>query len=813
MLLRDDLRDAARALRKQPKYLATASLTLALGIGAATAIFSVVNAVLLKPLPYPQADRLVNIWSSAPGLGYDQFPLSPDIFLFYKRHTTVFEDMALFQNTRVNVTESGPPEVIDAATATHGYFTTLGAGFSLGRAYTAEEDAHDAPRVAVVSHRLWTRRYGADPSLVGRAIRIDGEPAQVVGVAPRWMDRAGSPDLWLPARFNETDPPTGSFGWPAIGRLKPGVRPEDATANLAPLVRRAMEDYIQSENYRAFLSDGGYQPRVNPMKEDVVGSVREPLWILLGTVGMVLLIACANVANLSLVRAESRQRELAVRTALGSSRGGLVRKLLAESLLVSLAGTVLGVVVAWAALPMLLRLAPDTIPRLDQVRVDGLVLVFAAAVAILSALVVGLVPAIRYTRQGVMAALRHGGRSATDHPGRQRGRQALVIAQTALALILLVGSGLLARSFTRLIGAEQNFEAANVLTFGVALPQATYPEPGDVERFTQQLVNRLAELPGVEAAGATTELPVADSTSGSAFEIDGVPIEAGRVPPMIHYSTVTPGYFASLRIPLLRGADFDSSDLREGTRTVIVNRAAAERYWAGQDPIGRRLRPAGQDPDRPWLVVKGVVADVRDQGLRDAARPLIYFAMNPTDGRAPRAMSYALKGGGVERHAEAVRQSVWAINPDLPVASLRTMDDVIEASVVQFTFTMVTLGIAAVVALLLGAIGLYGVLSYAVSLQTRDIGVRLALGARPSRVMGAVLGNAALITGIGLVLGALGAAALTQFLSGLLYETQPLDATTFAGMSAVLFATGLIAAYLPARRAARVSPMEAMRGD
>jgi putative ABC transport system permease protein len=815
MSLTDDLRDAAGSLGRQPRFLTIAALTLALGIGAVTAIFSVVNAVLLRPLPYPQADRLVNVWSSAPGLGYDQFPLSPDIFLFYQRHTTVFEDMALFQNARVNLTESGPPEVIDAAVATHGYFTTLGAAFSRGRPFTADEDTHDAPRVAVVSHRLWTRRYGADPGLVGLPIRIDGHPSQVVGIAPAWMDRAGSPDLWLPTRFNAAAPPTGTFGWSAIGRLKPGVGPEDAAANLTPLVRRAMDEYIQGGNYRAFLTDGGYHPRVNPMHEDVVGSVREPLWILLGTVGMVLLVACANVANLSLVRAESRQRELAVRTALGSSRGGLVRKLLAESLLLALCGTLLGVLAAWAALPMLLRLAPDTIPRLDQVGLDGTVLAFAAGIALLSALVVGLIPAIRYTRPGVMLALRHGGRSATDHPGRQRGRQALVIAQTALALILLVGSGLLARSFTRLLSAEQHFDAISVLTFRVALPQTTYPELPDVARFTGQLVDRLAEVPGVESAGATSELPVVQGTSGSAFEIDGVPLEAGRVPPMIHFSTVTPGYFTTLRIPLQRGADFDSSDLREDARTVIVNAAAAERYWPGQDPIGRRLRPAGGAPgaDTPWLVVKGIVADVRDRGLREPARPILYFAMNGADGRAPRAMSYALRGPGIERHAEAVRQAVWALNPDLPVASLRTMEEVIEESVVQFTFTMVTLGIAAVVALLLGAIGLYGVLSYAVSLQTRDIGVRLALGAQPSRVMRGVLASAAVLTAIGLVIGALGAAALTRFLGTLLYETAPLDVATFAGMSALLFVTGLLAAYLPARRAASVSPVEAMRGD
>jgi predicted permease len=813
-ILAADLREAGRSLLKQPRFLIIASLTLALGIGAVTAIFSVVNGVLLRPLPFPNADRLVNIWSTAPGLGYDQFPLSPDLFLFYRRHNQVFEDMALMQNRRANLTEGGAPEVVESAVTTYSYFATLGAGFSRGRPYTADEDKHDAPRVVVLSHRLWTRRYGGDASLVGRTVRIDGEPTQVVGIAPPLLDRAGSPELWLPARFNAENPPTGNFGWNAFGRLREGVRPEQAATHLEPLVKRAMSEYIQSENYRAFLNDGKYRPIVHDMKEDVIGSVREPLWILLGTVGMVLLVACGNVANLCLVRAESRQREIAVRLALGGSRWGLVRLFLAEAFVLSAIGTSVGVFVSAAALPLLLQLAPETIPRLDQVRVDAAVLTFAAGAASLSALLFGLIPAIRYTRPDILGALRHGGRSATDHPGRRHGRHVLVVAQTAMALILLVGSGLLARSFGRLMGADQGFVANNVLTFRVAVPSTTYPKSPGVLRFTEQLVNRLSELPGVEASGATTELPVAASTSGTAFEFDGRPVEAGRLPPIVHYSTVTPGYFKTMRIALERGADFDSGDLREGVRTVLVNKAAAAQYWAGQDPVGKRLRGVGSGPqERPWYVVKGIVADVRHEGLRTPPRPLIYFPINAADDRAPRAFSYVVRGARVQTQADVVRQTVWALNPDLPVASVRMMTEVVERSVTEFTFTMLTLGIAAGIALILGAIGLYGVLSYAVSLRTREIGVRIALGAPPSRVKRSVMGGAAAITGIGLVIGALGAAALTRFLRGLLYETRPLDVTTFVTMSALLFAVGLLASYLPARKAASVSPMEAMRGE
>jgi predicted permease len=812
-----DIREAARVLRKQPRFLLIAALTLALGIGAVTAIFSVVNGVLLKPLPHPNADRLVSVASTAPGLGYDRFPLSPDLFLFYKRLNTTFDDMALFQGSRVNLTQTGSPEVIDASTATASYFSTIGASFAHGRPYSAEEDRPNGPRVVVMSHRLWTRKYGADPTLAGRAVPIDGESTTVVGIAPAWLDRTGSPDLWIPARFDPANPPAGNFGWGAIGRLKEGVRADQATANLYALVGRAMDEFIKSDNYRAFLKEGRYRPVVRDLKEDIIGDVREPLWILLGTVGMVLLVACGNVANLCLIRAEARQREIAVRLALGGNRLALIRTLLVEALVLSAIGCALGVGIAALAVPALLSLAPASIPRLDQVHVDATVLLFAIAAAFVSALVFGIVPAIRYTRVNVLAALRHGGRGSTADPIHHRGRNVLVVAQTAMALVLLVGSGLMARSFAKLMGTELGFESRNVLTFRIGIPKPKYPKSDDVARFGRELVDRLTQIASVESAGAATELPMS-SPSGTAFNFNGHPTEPGHLPPLVQYQVISAGYFKTMRIPLVRGRDFDSSDLRDGVHRVVISQATADQYFPGEDALGKQLRQANGDTDsqQPWSTVVGIVKPIRQNGLRQPVRPVIYFPLKKADGGGdglPRAFSFALRGPHVDTQANAVREAVWSIDPELPVAAIQNLDTIVQRSVVQFSFTMLTLALAAGIALVLGAIGLYGVLSYAVSLRTREIGVRLALGAPASRVMRSIVVNGAIISGLGMIVGLAGAAGLTRLLSGLLYETAPLDLTTFVAMPVLLFIVALVASYLPARKAASVSPLEAMRGE
>ncbi len=816
-LLAQDLRGATRTLMKEPRFTLVASLTLALGVGAVTSIFSVVNGVLLRPLPLPDPDRVVNVWSTAPGLGYDQFPLSPDLYYFYARNTTVFDQMAMFQRGRVNLTETGAPEVVDSAVTTANYFSTLGVTCTEGRAYREDEDRPGAPRVVVVSHRYWMRRFDGDPALIGRLIRLDGQPTEVVGIGPAWFDAEGSPDLFLPTRFDPDNPPAGTFGWFAVARLKDGVTVDTAAAQLVPLVDRFKDQVgAVSNNYRAFLTDGQYRPLVHLMKEDVIGSVREPLWILLGTVGMVLLIACANVANLFLVRAEGRQREIAVRTALGASRSSLVRRVLTEAMVLSAIGSGLGLLVSATALPALLSMAPATIPRLDQVQLDGTVVLFAIATACVSALVFGLVPALRYTRPESLGALRHGGRGGTDEPARRRGRNLLVVAQTAMALILLVGSGLLAQSFSNLLRADVGFEPDEVMTFRLALPNADYPESADIIGFEQQVLERLREIPGVRAAGAASLLPVVQNAPGTTHDFEGQPTPEGQLPPMVHFKTVTPGYFEAMTIPILEGRDYNSGDRREGVNNVIVNKALADQYWPGEEALGKRFRLGSSSAPEPmpWFTVVGVVGSVRQEGLRVAPNPLVYYGLNPSaPNGTPRVLTYVLKGPGLMSRADAIREAVWAVDANMPIAAMESMTDIVDRSIVQFTFTMLTLGIAAGMALVLGAIGLYGVLAYAVTQRTREIGVRLALGAPPSRVMRSVVLDGAAVTGVGLAVGVLGAVALTRFLGQLLYETEPLDVGTFAGMTAILFVVAVLASFIPARRAAAVSPLESMRTD
>lgn len=802
-----------RTLLKQPRFTVVASLTLALGIGAVVAIFSVVNGVLLKSLPYPNADRLVNVWSQASKLGYDQFPLSPDLYFTYERSNQVFESMALFQRSRMNLASDAAPDVVDGTVTTHTYFPTLGVSTVKGRPYGVADDTPNAARVVVLSHRAWTQRFGSDEKVVGKVIRLDGQPVEVIGVADPRIDQQGTPDFYLPARLNRETPIQGAFGWNSIARLKPGVSPDDAASHLATIVRTFMEA-LNSNTYRAFLTDGGYRPRIDLMKEDLVGELKRPLWILLGTVGMLLLVACANVTNLFLVRAEGRQREIAVRGALGASRGELVRLVMAEALTVSALGCALGLGAAALGVPALLQLAPPTIPRLDQVGLDLTVVLFAVGAALLSALVVGFFPAIRYTRPASMLSLRHGGRGGTDDPARRRTRNVLVVLQTAIALVLLVGSGLLARSFSRLLATDPGFDPANVMAFRVALPSSDYRDGAAIRQFVDQLTQRLRELPAVESAGATTVLPIAQNAPGFAREVEGRPIVPDQLPPMIHYKVVARGYFDTMKIPIQLGRDFHSGDTNPEARSLIVNEALAKMYWPGQDAIGKRIRPVGGDSPQPWHTVVGVVGDERQDGLREPVRPMLFYGMDETlPGGVPRVYDFVVRGAGITSRSEELRQAVWAIDRGLPIASMRSMEEVVSRSIVEFTFTMLTLGIAAGIALLLGAVGLYGVLSYVVTLRTREIGVRLALGASPGRVMRSVVANGVLIAGIGLIVGLAGAVALTRYLGNLLFGVEPIDLATFAAMSAALGVVALVSSFLPARRAALVSPAESMKTD
>ena len=808
----DDARLAVRSLTKEPKFVTMAALTLALGIGSVTAIFSVVNGVLLKPLPYPNPDRLVNVWSNAAGLGLDQFPLSPDLYTFFRREAKSFDEMTTFRRRDANLTEDGNPEVVPVAETTATYFPTFGIVPAVGQVYLAAHDVRGAPLTVVISHRLWQRRFGGDVAIAGRRVTVDGESALILGVLPRALDDNGSPDLWVPARFDPANPPTGTFGWPVAARLKPGVSLETAQAEFPPLVSRLTQGDDRGPDYRAFLTEGKYRVLVHSARTDMVGDLQQPLLILLGTVSVVLLIACANVANLSLIRAEARQRELAVRSALGATRASLVRKQLVEASVLAALGGGLGVLVAALGVPALIRAAPPTIPRLSAVGLDPLVWIVAISATALAALIFGIVPAIRYTRFGTLAALRHGGRGSTVDKSRHWGRKLLVVIQTAMTIVLLVGSGLLVRSFSRMLEADLGFTPANVLTFRVALPRASYAGAPQVLDFERRLLERVSAIPGVTAAGAVSTLPMTGGAPGTAFVIDGQPTPAGQLPPILHYKITAPGYVEAMGLRVLQGRGFDRRELVDGARDVLVNKVLADRFWPGADAIGRRLRPSG-DTSGAWYTVAGIVSSER-HGFRQDPQLMVYFAMGSPFGEGfARSLAYVVKGPTISGDAAAARAAVWALDPRLPVAVVETMDEIVSRSIVPFTFTMLTLGVAAVMALVLGTIGLYGVLSYAVTLRVREIGVRLALGAQPSRILRAIVGQGLSIVSVGLVGGIIGAYFVTRVLSGMLYETAPLDVMTFMITSAGVLVVAALASYLPARRAASVSPTESLRAE
>jgi hypothetical protein len=621
---------------------------------------------------------------------------------------------------------------------------------------------------------------------------------------PPAIDENGTADIWLPARLDPSSPPTGSFSWPVRARLKPGVTTGMADAELAGLFTRLLEG-IQGADYRAFLTQGRYRINTRVILEDAIGDVRQPLWILLGTVGFILLIACANVANLFLVRADARQREVSLRAALGAPRGALVRAQLIEAGVLAAIGGGFGVLVAALAVPALLRAAPAH-PRLSAVGSTG-----RSAGGSCRTVTRCYSESCRDSphagpHSGTPASRSQFDRGRDPPPGPPPARD----PADGLTLVLLVGSGLLIRSFSRMLDTDLGFTPANVLTLRVALPRSSYPDVPRVLDFERRLLERLAVLPGVESAGAGSSLPTAGAAPGTAFVIDGRATPPGELPPLIHYKFVSPGYLETMGMRLIQGRTFDQRDLTQGSRDILVNKKVADAFWPGVSPVGKRLRPSG-DTSGAWYTVAGVVASELQDGLRRDPPMLLYWGLGSPYPDGVRSLSYVIRGQNVSNNANLVREAVWALDRRLPVAAVQTMDEVVAQSIVPFTFTMLALGLAAAMALVLGMIGLYGVLSYTVTLRVREIGVRLALGAAPARVMRAVVGQGLVIVGIGLAVGLGGAVGLTRLLTDLLYGTQPLDVTTFITMSAALLAVATLASYLPARRAASVSPLESLR--
>lgn len=810
-----DLAYGLRMLVKNARFTVVAVLSLAIGIGATSAIFSVTNALLLRPLAFKDADRLVILWNRSPGLNVVQDWFSPGQYLDIKAESQVFDEVAATIDSSFNLTGQGAPERVEGARVSSSLFPLLGAQAMLGRVFTPEDDQKGKPPAVILNYGFWQRHFAGDKSVVGKTLVLDGNSVTIIGVMPAdfslnkevmpTVNKINNAELLLPLPLTETMRTTRSNeDYNIFARLSPGVGFTQAQADVDRIVSGMKQQYPAN-----YPPSSGFMISVVPLLQQVVGDVRRALLILLGAVGFVLLIACANVANLQLARAAVRQKEIAVRAAVGAGRRRLIRQLLTESVLLSLLGGGLGLLLAVLAIRVLRLFGPDTLPRLNEISLDGRVLGFTFLISLLTGVLFGLAPALRASRVDLNEVLKDGGRGAAGSVvsgGHHRFRDLLVVTEVALSLILLIGAGLLLRTYQRIQNANPGFNISNVLSLRLSLPPAKYKGVA-VTAFYRQLGERIKELPGVEAAGTAYSLPM----SSVALAWGPVTIE-GYVPKnsadfvMANQRFTSPGYFRALGIPLVKGRYFDQRDVKDAPETAIVNESLAQRFWPNEDPVGKRLA-AGEKG--PWRTIVGVVRDAREFSVDKDVPIGVYF---PAEQFPIRSMFMVVRtSSDPTPMIAAIRKEIQALDPEVPPFDVRTMAGRLSDSLARQRFATFLLGVFAAVALLLAAIGIYGVLAYSVNQRTHEIGIRLSLGAQPANILALVIGQSLLLVAIGIVIGLAGAFALTRVMSSLLYGITATDAPTFLIPPLVLSVVAFLASYLPARRAARTDPMVALR--
>jgi predicted permease len=799
-----ELRVAIRMLTSRPGYAAVAALTLALGIGANVAMFTVVNAVLIQPLPYPESDRVVEIIHHAPGLNMPDMQSAPGLIVKYRDSVRTLSHMAGYDLKLMNLNAGGAPERVRGVGVTPTLFDVLQVRPALGRPFLEADLQERSPAVTILTHAYWQSRFGSDPAAVGRTLQLDGRVAEIVGVMPRGFVFPDPETRILVPLPLDPKAGFGSFGTESLGRLAPGVTRDAAQREFEQLQQRIPEWFPAITN--EVLSSFGWGVTVARWKDRVVRDVSRTLWLLLGSVVLVLLVAAANVANLFLVRAESRQREVAVRSALGASRGRIAGTFLAESFVLAVAGGVVGMIIAALGTRLLVAYGPRRLPRLHEVEMDGTVFAFAAALTVLCALLLGMLPALGGARRSLAFVMREGGRGTTAGRGRHHARQGLIVAQVAMALVLLVGSGLMLRSALRLHAVDPGFVPEGLLTVGISL--GTQPDRQRAVTFYHQVLDEMARQPGVEAVGGASTLPVAaTSLTGSSFEIRSRPRAASAVPPFTMHSAVTAGYFETLGVPLIRGRFPERADAEQMRPLAWVNQAFA-RQFLDDRAIGESIEL--QDT---WLEIVGVVGDLRMSGLDEAARPMLYVPMGSAAGALDTIYAVLRTNGDPSSLAASLRPAVDRVDPSVPLNTARTMTDIIDSSLAQTSFTVMLLAIAATVALVLGVVGLYGVISYIVSQRTAEIGVRLALGADPGAVRRMVLRQGVTVAVVGVMVGLVVAWMSTRLLSSVLFEVSARDPLIFASVPLVLTLVSALAVDLPARRAARLDPLRALREE
>jgi predicted permease len=806
----NDARFVMRGLFRTPGFTVITVGTLALGIGAVAAIFNVVNGVLLEPLPFDDPDALVGVWHTAPAADIDEVGLATAMCLTYRAENRFFEDIGFWDTRQVAVTGRAEPEQVAVARVTAGLLPVLRVQPVIGRRFTEEDDAHGAPQTIMLSHGYWQRQFAADPTTVGRTLRVDGIPREIIGVLPPAFVLPGrEASIYIPLQWDHANL-GAAWSHRAVARLAPGATIEQASADLVRMLPTVPERFPAARFSLEIIERTQLGPDLRPLKQDFVGDIGNVLWVLLGTVGIVLLIACANVSNLFLVRAEGRLQEVAVRTALGAGRGQIARQFLAESLVLGLVGGLGGLGIALGGVRLLIWMGPASVPRLDEISLAPPVLAFTLGISMLSGLLSGLLPIVRIGGLDLVASLKEGGRGGSDGTERHRARSALVVAQMALALVLFAGSGLMIRSFQELRNVNPGFaNPEEVLTFRVAIPAAEIEADAAVVLAYEDIWRRLREIPGVTSVGASTAVTMGGGAGfGTVLLVEDFPLRPDEALSADLFKWVTGDYFATMQNPVLVGRAIEWSDIHGGPPVALVTANLAEEYWG--DPgaaIGKRIRSSAGNTG--WREIVGVVGNVHDSGVVQDPTPMIYFPLDTTN----RSMAFAVR---TTRRAAAsllpeARAAVAAVNPNLPLANVRTLDEILAQSMARTSFTLVMLSIAAVVALALGVVGIYGVISYIVSHRTREIGVRMALGASHRDVSRMVLRQGMILAVIGVVVGLVVAVGLTRLMSALLYGVEATDPVTFGVVAAMLVAVALVASYLPAIRASRTDPLAALR--